>query len=290
MHPRNPHQGRYDFDALCDACPELAGFLRPNPKGDRTIDFSDPEAVLCLNRALLSHQYQVHHWAIPQGYLCPPIPGRADYIHHLADLIGVDRSADSRKRIFDIGTGANCIYPILGNRSYGWNFVGTEVELRAFRSARAIVEANPCLQKNIRIVRQKNEGAIFTGILKPSDSFAATMCNPPFHPSPDEARSQNQRKTRNLKRTKIPPKSSNLNFGGQPRELWCVGGEVGFLKRMIAESQKFAGQVGWFTSLVSKSANLPYLRSQLEQAKAAEVKVVPMEQGQKQSRLLAWKF
>ena len=40
-----------------------------------------------LNRAILMHHYGVKSWDIPAGYLCPPIPGRADYIHSVADLL-----------------------------------------------------------------------------------------------------------------------------------------------------------------------------------------------------------
>ena len=40
-----------------------------------------------LNKALLAHFYAVKHWDIPDGFLCPPVPGRADYVHHLADLL-----------------------------------------------------------------------------------------------------------------------------------------------------------------------------------------------------------
>ena len=86
LHPRNPHQGRYDMEALCKACPELRSYLKSNPKDETTIDFSDSKAVLYLNKALLAHYYQTPNWQIPEGYLCPPIPGRADYIHHIADL------------------------------------------------------------------------------------------------------------------------------------------------------------------------------------------------------------
>ena len=40
-----------------------------------------------LNRALLKADYGIDFWDIPPNYLCPPIPGRVDYIHHLADLL-----------------------------------------------------------------------------------------------------------------------------------------------------------------------------------------------------------
>ena len=147
LHPRNLHQGRYDFAALCACCPELQVHLQPNPAGDQTINFSDASAVLSLNQALLAHYYQVKHWQIPSGYLCPPIPGRADYIHYLADLLARGNHGEvplgKGVRVLDVGTGANCIYPIIGSQSYGWKFVGTDIDPVSIKTARAIVGANP---------------------------------------------------------------------------------------------------------------------------------------------------
>ncbi len=59
---------------------------------------------------------------------------------------------------------------------------------------------------------------------------------------------------------------------------------------MINESQGFAQQVMWFTSLVSKSDNIDPLKKLLNQVGAKQVKVVNMSQGQKVSRLIAWSF
>ena len=261
--------------------------MRPNPKGDQTIDFADPNAVLCLNRALLASYYAVDHWMIPPGYLCPPIPGRADYIHHLADMIGL---AKKGVRVLDIGTGANCIYPIIGSQSYGWKFVASEIDLRSVKSARAIVEANPSLRKKIRIVHQKKSILIFRDVIRSGDYFDAVMCNPPFHDSSEAAESGTSRKLSNLNKEKATPTRISLNFGGQQNELWCEGGEVEFIKRMIVESAEFANQVGWFTSLVSKNERLPSIRRTLEEFENVEVRITKMEQGSKKSRFISWRF
>ncbi|MGZ0707159.1 23S rRNA (adenine(1618)-N(6))-methyltransferase RlmF [Coraliomargarita sp. W4R53] len=290
MHPRNPHNGRYDFEQLCQASPDLASFLRPNPAGDQTIDFADAAAVLSLNRALLFHYYGVKHWMIPPGYLCPPIPGRADYIHYLADLIGETSPSENSIRVLDIGVGANCIYPIIGSQAYRWKFVGTEIDPVSVKAARAVVEANPNLKKQIRIVQQPDRTAIFKGLIKPSDRFAATVCNPPFHASAEAAQAGGQRKVKNLSQGRATAMKPALNFGGQNAELWCAGGELAFIKQMIGESIECADQVNWFTSLVSKSENLPGIEKALNWANPSEVKVIPMEQGSKQSRLIAWRF
>lgn len=92
LHPRNRHQGRYDFPSLIKAHPDLARFTITNPHGKPSIDFANPEAVRVFNRALLKAQYGIQHWDIPADYLCPPIPGRADYIHVAADLLATDNA------------------------------------------------------------------------------------------------------------------------------------------------------------------------------------------------------
>ncbi len=293
LHPRNPHQGRYDLDALIVACPELKSHLKLNPNGQQTINFANEEAVRLLNQGLLAHHYQVQHWNIPPGYLCPPIPGRADYIHYAADLLtGKNKSA----KVLDIGTGANCIYPIIGCRSYGWKFVASDIDPVSVSAARLIVDSNPVLKNNIKVLQQKNSKAIFAGIIGPHDLFDLTLCNPPFHASLAEANANSERKHKNLnkhrsaKNKPMPEANKGRNFGGQKAELWCDGGEIAFLKRMINESQYYAEQVMWFTSLVSKSDNVRPLKRLLNQIGAKQVKVVSMSQGQKVSRLIGWSF
>lgn len=302
LHPRNVHQGRYDLAALCKSCPELKAFLKRNPKGEDTVDFSDSQAVLCLNKALLAHHYQIANWQIPEGYLCPPIPGRADYIHYAADLLtsAAQTAVPTGKKVnvLDIGIGANCIYPIIGSQSYGWKFVGTDIDPVAVKVAEVIVQSNPRLSKLVTVRLQTDSNAVFKGIIKADEYFDLTVCNPPFHASSADAREANQRKRNRLnKSTKTHPGDSTgvytagpLNFGGQNIELWCAGGELGFLTRMITESVEFSQQVYCFTSLVSKKENVTPLKKLLSRFGATIVDVVATSQGQKVSRLLAWSF
>lgn len=292
LHSRNRHRERYDFPRLVAACPELGPHVRVNPYGDPSIDFADPRAVKALNRALLATFYGVARWGIPEGYLCPPIPGRADLIHYLADLLAscngnaIPRSATVR--VLDIGVGANAIYPILGHHEYGWSFLGSDIDPGALANARRIVEENPGLAGAVEIRRQAHPPHILEGLLKPGETFDLSLCNPPFHTSAREAREGSERKWRNLGRaTKDQP---TRNFGGQGGELWCPGGEEAFLLRMIRESATMPTACLWFTSLVSRAENLPPLKRGLKQAGAAETRILPMAQGQKKSRILAWTF
>lgn len=294
LHPRNRHQGRYDFPALISLSPELSRFVITNPYGKPSIDFANPAAVRVFNRALLRQYYGIQYWDIPEGYLCPPIPGRADYLHNLADLLASDLDGSIPRggsfRALDIGVGANCIYPLIGHCEYGWHFVGADVADAALTSARAIVQGNTQLHGAIELRRQEDAAHILLGLLQPGERFDLTLCNPPFHTSAAEATSGSTRKWRNLGKLDPRRKLPQLNFGGQAAELWCPGGEAAFLKRMACESVAVAGQVLWFTSLVSKGGNVELLQRWLEQAKACEVRVLGMSQGQKRSRLVAWTF
>lgn len=283
LHPRNRFRTRYDFPQLIACSPALAAFVKVNAHGDDSIDYADPLAVKALNQALLKQAYGLQHWDIPPGYLCPPIPGRSDYIHHLADLISLRRGPEVR--VLDVGTGANCIYPLIGASEYGWSFVGAEIDPVALRWAKKIVASNPSVAGLIECRLQTSVMQCFEGIIKNGEPFDLTMCNPPFHASAAEAAAGAQRKLRNL-----GGKKEVLNFGGKASELWCEGGELAFIRRMIEESVAFAQNCGWFTTLVSKSEHLPRLEKTLRQVKATEVRIIDMAQGQKRSRILAWTF
>jgi 23S rRNA (adenine1618-N6)-methyltransferase len=292
LHPRNRFRAGYDFRQLIASSPALTVFVAPNAYGDESIDYANPEAVKALNQALLKHGYGLETWDIPRGYLCPPIPGRSDYVHHLADLLGNGmEAAIPRGRsvaVLDIGVGANCIYPLIGASEYGWRFVGTEIDPVALRWARKLAASNPGVAGRIECRLQISPTECFRGIIKPGEVFDLSMCNPPFHASAAAAAAGTRRKQHNLRGRKSP--ATVQNFGGVARELSCAGGELGFITRMIAQSAKVPHQFRWFTSLVSKSANLPRLRLALRDARAADVRIIEMAQGQKKSRILAWTF
>jgi len=288
FHPRNPHRFRYDFEQLTTCFLELKSFVFTNEHNIETLDFSNPEAVKALNKAILISEYGITNWDIPQHYLCPPIPGRADYIHYIADLLansnnGIIPEGESVCGL-DIGIGANCIYPIIGNTSYDWSFVGTDIDENALQNCKKIIAENPNLIEAISLQLQTESRFIFKNIILPEDKFAFTICNPPFHSSQQEASKASDRKTINL------GNKNGLNFGGQNAELWCKGGEIGFITQMIYESVKYPLNCFWFTTLVSKKDNLRTIYRTLNKVGAIEIKTIEMSQGQKISRLVAWTF
>jgi 23S rRNA (adenine1618-N6)-methyltransferase len=293
LHPRNPHRGRYDFKRLIEGSPELATFVSPNAYGDESINFADPSAVKALNRALLNLVYGIKGWDIPAQYLCPPIPGRADHLHFLADLLGDSNGGiiphGESIRVLDIGVGANCVYPLIGHREYGWRFVGTDIDPVAIANAQRIVDANG-LNEVIALRLQVSPSAIFNGVVQADEVFDLGMCNPPFHASLAEARSGTQRKWENLGRESNKKKIPVLNFGGQAVELCCEGGEEAFVCRMIEESARNPSSCFWYTTLISKSSSLPGVYRALKYAGALHNKTIEMAQGQKKSRIVAWTF
>ncbi|WP_312768372.1 23S rRNA (adenine(1618)-N(6))-methyltransferase RlmF [Epilithonimonas sp.] len=291
LHPKNLHRNSYDFEELISVVPELKHYVFKNDYDTLTINFSIPKAVRLLNKALLLKYYNVKEWDIPEGNLCPPIPGRADYVHYLADLLAGDNGKIPTKtsvKGLDIGVGANLVYPLIANHSYGWEMLGTDINPNSLENAQNILNQNPNLCSVIHLKHQPESEFIFKNIISKEDKFTFSMCNPPFHESEVDAMLGNRRKNNNLRKKKI--QNPKLNFSGNSSELWCEGGEMAFIKKMIHQSVEFSSNVLWFTSLVSKKDNLHQLITLLKNLKVPEFKIINMAQGQKISRILAWTF
>ena len=305
LHPRNLDRFGYNFEQLINVSPDLQQFVAINEhnidssdseQAKQTIDFSNPDAVKALNKALLINHYDIQDWDIPANYLCPPIPGRADYIHYIADLLATTNNGvipeGEMLQGLDIGVGANCIYPIIGNSTYGWSFVGTDIDENAIQNCKKIIASNPKLMDPISLQLQTESRFIFKNIITPEDRFAFTICNPPFHSSQDEATKSSLRKVNNLEARDFSNKTTKpvLNFDGHNAELWCAGGELGFITQMAYESAKYPLQCLWFTTLVSKKDNLSSIYKTLNKISVVEIKTIDMAQGQKKSRIVAWTF
>lgn len=290
LHPRNPHQQHYNLELLQKSVPELSRYMQKNPRGVDTIPFADPVAVKLLNKALLYTYYDVQYWDLPEGYLCPPIPGRADYIHYLADLLA-DNSQEiphgTSVRILDIGVGANLIYPIIGHATYGWYFVGTDIHSASLEHAHHILIQNPQLISHVALRYQHQTTKYFVNIIAEKEQFDAVICNPPFFKTQEEAIAQTQRKMKNLGQN---TEKVIHNFGGKNNELWVAGGELHFVSGMMKESKHFAHQVRWFTSLVSNKNHIKPLKKLAKHLNVSTFKVVEMYQGNKKSRFVAWQF
>lgn len=292
LHSRNKNRERYDLGALTTSNPELKNYIMPNKFGGESVDFSNPIAVKLLNKALLNYYYGIKYWEFPDKNLCPPIPGRADYIHHIADLLGESNLGaipiGDKITCLDVGVGASCIYPIIGVTEYGWNFIGSDIDPKSLASAQNIVNSNSSIKDKIECRLQKNSKNIFYGIIRKEEKIELIICNPPFHSSIEEAQKGTRRKIKNLSGKKA--KTPLLNFAGIGNELVCDGGEYKFIKNMIKESEKFSKNCLWFSTLVSKHSNLKGIYKFLENIEAKQIKTIPMETGNKSNRIVAWTF
>jgi len=291
LHPRNKNRERYDFKLLIERSPELAPYVKPNMHGDDSVDFTDPKAVKILNKALLMNQYGISYWDIPEGYLYPPIPVRADYIHHIADFLCRNNYGKIPKgshiKCLDIGVGASCIYPIIGNQDYGWSFIGSDIDSIAIESANRIMDSNPSLQGKVECKLQPNSKDYFYGIIRKDELIDLSICNPPFYASAKDAEASTLKKTLKNQDNNAEP---ILSVEAQNHELWCDGGEEKFVRNMILQSKKFASNCFCFSTLVSKESNLKSIYLVLEQVEAYGVETIPMGQGNKISRIVLWTF
>ena len=292
LHPRNKNRERYDLNALTHATPELKSYVSTNEHGDDSIDFSKPLAVKQLNKAILSHYYGIAYWEFPDENLCPPIPGRADYIHYIADLLCENNfgkiPTGDKITCLDIGVGASCIYPIIGVTEYQWKFIGSDDNPKSIESAQKNINANPSLKAHIECRLQKNPKAIFQGVIAKGERVDVTICNPPFHASMEDVQAVTRRKTKNLSGKKVT--SEKLNVAGISKELIFDGGEIQFIQNIIRESKANSKNCFWFSTLVSKQSNLKGIYRTLDQVNAYQVKTMPMGTGNKSTRIVAWTF
>lgn len=292
LHPRNKNREQYDLNALKSLYPKLEKYIKPNKFGINSIDFSNPTAVRILNKALLHHYYGIKNWDFPKENLCPAIPGRADYIHHIADLLAESNNGviplGDRITCYDVGVGSSCIYPIIGVADYQWNFIGSDTDPNSIRSANTIIKYNPSLKHKIVCKLQENSSDIFFGIINSQDKIDLSICNPPFHASFEEAQKGTHRKVKNLSGNDTD--NPKRNFAGINSELICEGGEYKFIINMIRESKQFAQNIYWFSTLVSKESNLKVIYKTLEKFGALDVKTIPMGTGNKSTRIVAWTF
>ncbi|WP_298903078.1 23S rRNA (adenine(1618)-N(6))-methyltransferase RlmF [uncultured Psychroserpens sp.] len=285
MHKHNKHSKGYDFEVLVANSPELETFVFTNSHGKSTIDFANPKAVKSLNTALLTLYYAVSYWEFPDDHLCPPIPGRVEYIHLLNDLL-VASGLREDVTVLDIGTGATCIYPLLGQAEYGWRFIATEIDKGAYKNAQKIINKNG-LDEVITLRFQNNPQWILNDEILPSERVAASMCNPPFYKNETEALEETKRKLKGLGKN---TDTIVRNFSGTAQELWYPGGEKAFLHNYLYQSSQLKKNCFWYTSLVSKKDHVKSMETSLKKLGATKIKKLELSLGNKISRVMAWTF
>ncbi|XP_057493566.1 uncharacterized protein LOC130779054 [Actinidia eriantha] len=331
IHPRNKYSDKPpDFGLLASLYPSFEPFVFYSRDGRPRIDWTDFNATRELTRVLLLHDHGLHWW-IPDGQLCPTVPNRSNYIHWIEDLLSSDIITNSNSdgdgeviRGFDIGTGANCIYPLLGASLLGWSFVGSDVTDVALEWAARNVKSNPHICDLIEI-RKVDSGE--------KTSYGEETCN---GQSIDMGSSTQVHETEAVKAEPAPSSSLKLHSdvnksyhgppvllgvvrdgekfdfcmcnppffetieeaglnpktscGGTPEEMVCPGGEEAFISRIIQDSVQLKQSFRWYTSMVGRKSNLKVLVSKLREVGVTIVKTTEFVQGQTCRWGLAWSF
>ncbi|XP_059647498.1 uncharacterized protein LOC132293869 isoform X2 [Cornus florida] len=316
IHPRNKYANNPpDFKLLASLYPSFEPFVFYSSNGRPKIDWTDFNATRELTRVLLLHDHSLNWW-IPDGQLCPTVPNRSNYIHWIEDLLSsnfiAETCAGGVVRGFDIGTGANCIYPLLGASLLGWSFVGSDVTNVALEWAERNVKNNPHISELIEIRKvgnaeekhdcqsvngessidadpgpssssslellsgvnmSYNGPPVLLGVVKDGEKFDFCMCNPPFFETMEEA-----------------GLNPNTSCGGTPEEMVCFGGEQAFISHIIEDSVQLNQSFRWYTSMVGRKSNLKLLVSKLWKVGVTVVKTTEFVQGQTCRWGLAWSF
>ena len=295
MHERNRYREcPPDFVLLASTRPGLRQHLVGHGAW-ATLNWQEPVACIELTKALLEADFGLS-WDLPVDRLCPTIPQKLNYIHWVEDLVSLSpEAAGSSVRGIDVGTGASCIYPLLGAAMHPeWRFVATEVDPRSHASATANVARNG-LQTRIAVRTADPAAAtVLRGpwLDEPSAGAAASaadddagttpllqqrytfcMCNPPFFTSMDEAASNPSTACR-----------------GQEIEMVTPGGEVAFVGRMIEDSMHLREEIRWYTSMLGRKNSLRELLAKLRQAGIVNVRTTEFFQGKTTRWAIAWSF
>lgn len=283
MHARNRYKDKPpDFAYLASKYPDFKQHIQINLNGRVSLNFKDPEAVRALTCTLLREDFGLSI-DIPLERLIPTVPLRLNYIHWVEDLIGhQDSDRTTVRRGIDIGTGASCIYPLLGATLNGWYFLATEVDDMCFNYAKKNVEQNN-LSDLIKVVKVPQKTLLMDALKEESEIvYDFCMCNPPFFANQLEAKGVNSRNSRR------PPPSS-VNTGGIT-EIMAEGGELEFVKRIIHDSLQLKKRLRWYSCMLGKKCSLAPLKEELRIQGVPKVTFTEFCQGRTMRWALAWSF
>lgn len=223
MHPRNTYFNYTpNFLELAKNDEDLKSVLT---NGGQNLDWDNPNTNFFLAKALMRNDYQLS-LELPSNRLVPGIAGRENYVRWIEDLLclsGLEKQTclTTQTQIndvsksnhvslnnicgLDIGTGASCIYPLLGCRiNKNWSFIATDIDDVSLQYALDNIDNNNLgdridlrqaephtflignfdddtaaqAQKNVDVTKKSK-------INQPILDFC--MCNPPFFRDLDEA-------------------------------------------------------------------------------------------------------
>ncbi|KAL7923110.1 hypothetical protein ACQKWADRAFT_291253 [Trichoderma austrokoningii] len=267
-----------DFRALALNDPEFAAFIKGR---GRDLNFSDPKAVMQLTKTLLKVDFELSI-ELPEDRLCPPVTNRHNYILWLKDLLDTTSYDEpGRKAVgLDIGTGASCIYPLLGCAQRDWSFISTDIDAKSLECAKNNVKLND-LESRIRVIGRNPDDALIPLDDLKMDSIDFTMTNPPFYESAEAMLESAAGKSR-------PPFTACT---GAEIEMVTEGGEVGFISRIFEESLVLREHIQWYTAMVGFLSSLTKIVDKLWEHKIDNYAITEFTQGNKTRRwAIAWSF
>uniref|UniRef100_A0A1A7W9G8 U6 small nuclear RNA (adenine-(43)-N(6))-methyltransferase n=2 Tax=Iconisemion striatum TaxID=60296 RepID=A0A1A7W9G8_9TELE len=279
MHHRNRYKDKPpDFAYLASKYPEFQQYVHTSLAGRPVVNFKEPEAVRALTCTLLKEDFGLTI-EIPLERLIPTVPLRLNYIHWVEDLIDGQKQL---RRGIDIGTGASCIYPLLGATMNGWYFLATEVDDICFDYAKKNVDQNN-MSDLIKVVKVPQKTLLMDALKEETEIvYDFCMCNPPFFANQLEAKGVNSRNS-----WRPPP--SSVNTGGVT-EIMAEGGELEFVKRIIHDSLQLKKRLRWYSCMLGKKCSLAPLKEELRKQRVPKVTHTEFCQGRTMRWALAWSF
>ncbi|OAA35255.1 hypothetical protein BBO_08857 [Beauveria brongniartii RCEF 3172] len=274
---RNLYSSPPDFKQLAALDADFSAVVQ-----GRDLDFRVPKAVMQLSKTLLKHDFSLS-LDLPDDRLCPPIPNRHNYILWLKDLLdSTTYNAPGGKLVgIDIGTGASCIYPMLGCTQRPWCFIAADIDDESLRWASKNIEQNH-LQNRIKLVKSNPDGPIIPIDSAPAaEEVAFVMTNPPFYRSAAEMNERAAEKA-------LPPLTACT---GAPIEMVTDGGEVAFVGRILDESLALSGRIQWYTAMLGFLSSVAALVQRLRDHGVDNYAMTEFVQGRKTKRwAVAWSF
>ncbi|BFZ61424.1 hypothetical protein YB2330_002489 [Saitoella coloradoensis] len=261
MHERNLFcQNQPDFKALALKYKSFAEHVR----ADGSIDFQDAAALRTLTTTLLEDSFGLKV-QLPRDRLCPPVPNRLDYTLWLQDLLDstepscetkAGEERENRPCVLDIGTGSSVIYPLLGcTLRPTWSFIATDIDGDSIVHARQNVALNG-LEDQIRLLNTRVEDKLINLDAWGVEMLDAVMCNPPFYDSAEDMQ----------KSESIKEEHPFAALMATKNELITPGGELAFIRRILAESRTLGTRVRWYTSLCGHLSTLQEISRELSEA------------------------
>ncbi|CAI4228968.1 unnamed protein product [Auanema sp. JU1783] len=295
MHPRNPYKDNPpDFKSLAIKYPTLRKHCTLGQNGRIHINFREDEAIRALTHAIFHNDFGLNV-DLSSGCLVPRIPQKLNYLLLLEDLLQLNNLTE-RVNGIDIGTGASCVYPLLGAKRFDWNFVGTDVNPHSIEIASKNVSQNSleqCIETQL-----VEEDTFFQGVMEkhPDRVFEFSMCNPPFFEQEETYErfpvQLSPGKFCNLPdygatTSRPPPRSSTV---AKVNELETSGGEESFVLKMIEESIVYKEKISIFTSMLGKKTSLKPLMQRLHDLPDVKCKNFVLYQGRTHRWVIAWTF